>query len=230
MDFLQHNQCTIDLTKEGGTLYIGPGKTKIVLSTTATAKGECASVSVAHTVCIPARNVLEITANVQGSVSNGGTYLLEGTEGKDSLALIARAVVSLSDSKVIVRVLNPQKQPVTLHRNATIARIHSLDTACVAATDTLGSPKATTPVTSEKRNFLWEMAQQSQGNLSEDETGAFFQLLLSFADIFASSNDSLGRTAILKHTINTGTAPPIRQPVQRIPPTKKQEVSCWMTC
>ncbi|XP_065889700.1 uncharacterized protein [Dysidea avara] len=150
MDFLQHNWYLIDLTKEGGTLYIGPGKTEIVLSTTVTAKGECASVSVAHMVCIPAGSVLDITANVQGSVSNGGTYLLKGTEGKDSLALIVGPVVSPSDRKVIVRVLNPQKQHVTLHHNATIAWVHSLDTACVAATDTLRSPKATTPVTSEK--------------------------------------------------------------------------------
>ena len=49
--------------------------------------------------------------------------------------------------------------------------------------------------------------------------------MLSFEDIFAGPDDSLGRTSLLKHTIDTGTAPPIRQPVRRISPSKRQEVS-----
>jgi len=81
IDFLEHNQCSIDLTREGGTLFVGPHKTRVVLTTTATAKCECASVTVAHTVCIPAQSIVEITANVQGSVSYGDTYLLEGQRG-----------------------------------------------------------------------------------------------------------------------------------------------------
>ena len=42
---------------------------------------------------------------------------------------------------------------------------------------------------------------------------------------FAGPDDSLGNTSLLKHTIDTGTAPPIRQPVRRIFPSKRQEVS-----
>jgi len=224
MDFLEHNQCSIDLTREGGALFVGPHKTRIGLTTTATAKCECASVTVAHTVCIPARSIVEITANVQGSVSNGDAYLLEGTEGSNSPTLIARAVVQPSDNKVIVQVLNAQKHPITLHRKSTIAQIQLINAVCVAATDTPGCPQANTPVTPEKQQFLWQMALQSQGTLSEDETSVFFELLLKFADIFACSDDALGRTSILQHSINTEASPPIRQPVRRVPPNKKQEV------
>ena len=69
------------------------------------------------------------------------------------------------------------------------------------------------------------MVQQSQGNLSESEMIDFFQLLLHFADIFAGPDDHLGRTSMLQHTIDTGSASPIRQAARRIPPAKKQEVS-----
>ena len=150
MDFLEHNQCSIDLTREGGTLFVGPHKTRVVLTTTATAKCECASVTVAHTVCVPARSIVEITANVQGSVSNGDKYLLEGTEGSNSPTLIARAVVRPSDNKVIVWVLNPHKQPITLHHKFTIARLQLINAVCAAATDTPGCSQTNTPATLER--------------------------------------------------------------------------------
>lgn len=48
-------------------------------------------------------------------------------------------------------------------------------------------------------------------------------MLLDYADIFASDQDDLGRTGKIKHKINTGDAPPIRQPVRRIPPIRRDE-------
>jgi len=131
-----------------------------------TTKCECASVSITHTVYIPARSILEITGKVQGSVSNGDTYLLGGTVGHLH-QLPEQHIMRPSDNKVIVRVLNLQKQSITLHRNTTIVVTQLIDSVCVAATDTPGPPQASNPTTSEKQQFLWHMAQQSQDNLSK---------------------------------------------------------------
>ena len=42
-------------------------------------------------------------------------------------------------------------------------------------------------------------------------------LLTEFSDVFASSTDDLGRTSLVKHTINTGDSKPIRQNPRRLP-------------
>ena len=52
----------------------------------------------------------------------------------------------------------------------------------------------------------------------------FFQLLLSFADVIASSTADLGRTDKVRHNIPTGDARPVRQPVRRVPPHRRDEV------
>ena len=39
----------------------------------------------------------------------------------------------------------------------------------------------------------------------------------------ATGDDDLGRTAIIQHKTNTGTTPPIRQSVRRMPQLRRQE-------
>jgi len=182
---------------------------------------EYVNVIVAHTICVPERSELEIPAILQDSINDGGTYLLEGIEGGKSSALVARAVVSPTSNSVIVRVLNPQKEPIILYQNTKIAVIQELQDIYVAATH----KGETTPVEPEKGQMLWEIVQTCQADLSETEKSEFYQFLLEFEDIFADHDGCLGRTSLLKHSINTGTAPPIRQPVRRLSPSKQQEVN-----
>ena len=55
------------------------------------------------------------------------------------------------------------------------------------------------------------MATNAGVDLSDDERQTFFNLVYMYADIFAGTTADLGRTSKLKHCIDTGTAPPIRQ-------------------
>uniref|UniRef100_A0A1X7TFY0 Reverse transcriptase domain-containing protein n=1 Tax=Amphimedon queenslandica TaxID=400682 RepID=A0A1X7TFY0_AMPQE len=57
----------------------------------------------------------------------------------------------------------------------------------------------------------------------DSEKEQFYNLLLSFSEIFPDSNDDLGHTTVLKHQINTGSALPIRQPPRRVPKNKQEE-------
>ena len=56
------------------------------------------------------------------------------------------------------------------------------------------------------------------GSEISEEREAISELLFLYADIFASSPTDMGRTDRLRHNIYNGEAPPIRQPVRRIPP------------
>ncbi|VDI02910.1 Hypothetical predicted protein [Mytilus galloprovincialis] len=42
-------------------------------------------------------------------------------------------------------------------------------------------------------------------------------LLRDFEDIFSKNEDNIGLTHLIKHSIDTGTAKPIKQPPRRVP-------------
>jgi len=53
--------------------------------------------------------------------------------------------------------------------------------------------------------------------LDQTEHREVHHLLCEFADIFSTGPHDLGCTDLVKHRINTGEAPPIRQPLRRFP-------------
>nr|VZI26304.1 unnamed protein product [Spirometra erinaceieuropaei] len=50
-------------------------------------------------------------------------------------------------------------------------------------------------------------------------------LLTTFSDVFAWDDTSLGRTAAIRHSIDTGTSKPLWRPPRRIPPHFQEDVS-----
>ena len=72
--------------------------------------------------------------------------------------------------------------------------------------------------------MLCRLAETQGEGLTMKQRGQFYSLLLTYADIFASSNSNLERTNKLSHSIHTRDATPVRQPVRRIPPYRRQEV------
>ena len=77
-------------------------------------------------------------------------------------------------------------------------------------------------VSASKREMLWKMVEECGGELTQEQKQQFFLLLLTNADVFAD-DDNPGRTDMVKHRLNTGNSPPIRQPVRRIPAHKREE-------
>ena len=54
-------------------------------------------------------------------------------------------------------------------------------------------------------------------NLASMQKDKLANLLDEFSDIFSTGPDDLGRTGIVKHQIDTGGHPPIKQPPRRVP-------------
>ena len=63
----------------------------------------------------------------------------------------------------------------------------------------------------------------TEQSLNEGEKEMLLALLLEYHDLFAEGSQDLGQTGRVQHKINTGTAPPIRQQVRRIPQFRRQE-------
>ena len=155
----------------------------------------------------------------------GGTWLVEGKAINECSVLVAQAVVSPCNDTVIVHLLNPHTESITLHGKTTIAYMEKLDAVCIV-TDATKRGKAMEPdpeTSREKEHLLWEI--KCSPGLSEGEQNQFYQLLLSYSDIFADTGSDIGRTNRLKHTIFTGEIQPIHQPARHVPPHRKVEVS-----
>lgn len=94
--------------------------------------------------------------------------------------------------------------------------MHSQRCAAAYATEHDGNPEAALP------EHLREMFDRSISDLNQQEKTRFAKLLLEYQDVFARSSDDLGCTNLVKHTIDTGSAHPIRQPSRRLPYGKRE--------
>ncbi len=63
--------------------------------------------------------------------------------------------------------------------------------------------------------------------LERKERTQLHALLEEFADVIATGSAELGRTTLVRHTIDTGDAAPVRLPPRRLPSNRREEV-CQM--
>ena len=139
--------------------------------------------------------------------------------GTSQLA-VARAVVQPTSTTITVCILNTSDEPATLYAGAVIAVLEPVEPPAEvdAVSDT--HPE----VSDDKREMLWQLVQDCGAELSAGERDIFYDLLLTYSDVMASSTADLGRTDRLRHHIDTGDSPPVRQPVRRISPHRREEV------
>ena len=73
---------------------------------------------------------------------------------------------------------------------------------------------------------VWEQGVRADySGLSEEEKRFFTNLLEEYGDLFANGDGKLGRAHLLEHTIDTGSATPIKQAPRRLPPFKRDKVN-----
>ena len=75
----------------------------------------------------------------------------------------------------------------------------------------------TEPAKQERLVKLKEALTIYQLNLLSDQIASLVQLIEEYSDIFALDATELGCTNLVKHSIDTGNSPPLRQPVRRVP-------------
>lgn len=61
-------------------------------------------------------------------------------------------------------------------------------------------------------------------NIRPDDRESLVKLLTEFSDIFSKGPLDMGKTDIVNHKIDTGNSAPIRQPLRRVPFSKRKEV------
>ena len=68
------------------------------------------------------------------------------------------------------------------------------------------------------------LVERSSKHLPKDKTEAVQFLINEYKDLFATIDQDLGRTNIVRHKINTGSNIPVKQPPRRTPIAMREEV------
>ena len=75
-----------------------------------------------------------------------------------------------------------------------------------------------------EQNDYPELPDLLDSPVSDDDRITFQNLFKRYRDVFAFSDDQLGRTSLVQHVIETGDAAPIKQRPYRTSPETKREI------
>ena len=170
--------------------------------------------------------------------NNGTPGILEGhrkntAEKLTSRFCIARSLTVPKEGKTPIRMANFSDQTMLLRPGQTVAQFYPLDRVDASVNlfdleekpserETKQNPRVEMPP-SDPPVVKQEIRADLSG-LSEGEKQSFNGLLEEYRDLFAMGDGNLGRTDLLEHTIDTGSATPVKQAPRRLPPFKRDEV------
>ena len=142
----------------------------------------------------------------------------------------ASELVKVSDDGTIpIRLVNPSAQPVKIFRRTRLADFEQVDND-IAAYE-LHEPEhfevSSVSFDSDEHKLqddYSDLPALSDSVLNDGNRIKFQNFFRKYRDVFAFSNDQLGRTSLVQHVIDTGDAMPIKQRPCRTSPECKQEI------
>ena len=225
LDFLQLHRCVVNVA-DGILLYKGeevplqrPGPSpprtyRAVLDSPVSLPPYSESVATAQVDGLPQSSRLRwgIMEPAAGSKEAGGA--LRGL-------LLGRTLVDLHIPSAVVRLLNPTGQRRKLKKGTEVARCELVESVCVPQEEA-EAPEAS-PEPADLPAHLQELYKRSTAQLSSDQSQQVYSLLQRFSNLFSSGPHDIGKTDVVKHTIDSQGAAPIRQPPRRLPATLREE-------
>ena len=155
--------------------------------------------------------MMEVTSRVETDVER--VWLVEEVMQKHVPVAITRAIVEPRSFMIPVCVLNLLGEPVTLYAGSIFA---SMMPSHPPAEVPLRAMEGCTAqvISEEKLCMLCQLVEESGAELDSGEKEIFYDLLSPvLMSYIASSTADLGKTNKLRHHIDTGSSPPIKQPV-----------------
>ncbi|PJE78407.1 hypothetical protein CI610_02660 [invertebrate metagenome] len=216
LDFLKESRSVIDCAQ--GKMRIGQKDSTLTWQGTL----GCYRVSMKETLSIAPRSEVICEGIVQVPDSEqlpDDTFIMESSERfmKKGQALVARTIVNAGET-VPLRLLNPSDQTVKVYRHTHVGRISPVDKVLDNDESEIGQKYQELP------DHLVQLYEEAKEELTPEQAKQVRQLLLRTQDLFAKSDDDLGRTDMVKHKIDTQNAKPIKQPPRRFPHHAAEEV------
>ena len=161
---------------------------------------------------IDQETIIEGTGLIEQSPQLIQKYCIQGA------AILANPT---ADGDVTFRVINLTAKPVVIYEGTTLGAFTSMEgISCIQEHDSTPLSKDSQP-----QDDVASRVDLSNSKLTADQQQALKDLLHKYRDVFALTPDELGRTGIIKYTIDTGDSAPIRSRPCRIPESKKATVN-----
>ncbi|MES9884702.1 MAG: RNase H-like domain-containing protein [Sedimenticola sp.] len=176
---------------------------------------KCARVKLSKGVIIPPDSEMVVRAYVKGQVTSDCEMMLEPfkTMGRKGL-LVSNAVVN--PDSVQFSVINVSKKPVQLKQHSLVGSLAPVTT--VQQVDLQNDLKGHQTHVPE---HLKPLLDQASDSLTCEQKQSLQKLIVEYQDVFMSPDGELGRTDLVKHTIDTGNARPIKIPPRRVAQKQK---------
>ena len=218
-DVLQGLECTIEA---------GQGRMRFMLT-----EGRCGQVRLQSNTAVPPRHELLVAARTRmsgGGRLQAGAHLLTGSSdvNRNFGVLIASAVVVPDDDRILVRIINPHRETVSLPRKlclGTLEPVVGIDEVALQNTWQEDDPslgRFEWEDSNADRGLL-EMLQVDRSGLTGEQYSEVVRLIERHQGAFARSSRQLGRTTLMEHEVHTGQARPIFQYPRRLPYGKRAE-------
>lgn len=222
MDFLDKHECKINFADK--TLHIGGEVAGLVSK-----KGrvDVFKLSLAETVVVPGRHEIIMPAVLKGDGCSADVAgIVEPSPGftEQHDLLLARIIAQPKGNMVPVRLVNPSPTPVTLYENTSLGTFCQLEKDAVKPAKPAPSHKAKKPNKSQRKPQVTDQFDVDGMDLNTEEKTKLADLLNDFRDIFSTGPEDIGRTGKVKHRIDTGEHPPIKQAPRRVPIHQQREV------
>lgn len=221
LDFLVKYNVLIDASN--GILY-SPHFGEVPLLREDCLHSRCARVHLAETVSVPGSSEMFVQGKITDEFPSDIDALIE-PELDDKIRnriLMAKSVVKTNGSNVTFSVFNPTKETIILKKNARVASLQTIDSVwdCKHMQNKEIHLKSVDAETLPEH--VRPLLDKVSTNLTEYQSKMLKSVLIQYSDVFIEPDGSLGRTDLVKHSINTGDARPIKLPPRRLPIHQKK--------
>ena len=174
-------------------------------------------------IAVRAANTVRISGNTERIVygrlekTSGSCVGLVEPGGPSSNYLVAKSLVNSRSEAIPIRIANILPNYVTIKEGEVIATYEPVGCVSHSRQDEGKGNNNTADELIKQLSTSWEHLTLIERKMAE-------QFIAEHSDVFETKEGHTGRTHIIKHEINTGSAQPIRQPPRRLPMAKQQEI------
>ena len=146
---------------------------------------------------------------------------------ENSIFGAAELVKVTEDGTLTVTMFNPTARPVKIFRKTRLAAFESADDTIETFQVSEASEEVTHSFKTREKHSqadYSEFPDLSDNVVSEADKIKFGDLFQSYRDVFAFTDEQLGKTSLVQHVRDTGDALPIKQRPYQTSPKCKQEI------
>ena len=145
--------------------------------------------------------------------------------------MVAYGVINLQED-MYVKVCNVGDEDTMIGQGSLVGKvrpiaeadIQTLGSLCTLTTHTEANADSPAVKSAQVPPYLQDLLNRATENLASEDQSRVKQMIIDYQDVFSSGSDDIGRTSLVKHSINTGSAVPIKQRARRAPMGQQAEI------